>query len=172
MAEAHGTSDPGSTRSLSDSSSDLEFQPTRSNTYRSRRLSRSGSAASRARSGSRASSHNDIHRVTSGRFMDDQSAYYTEYNPTRRSSEGSELDGEYVDSGNEKGLNSVAAVRGGTANQRDVDLEAAQGTQSNLEISRTRKSERSQYDSTLVCRSIPAYIVSLANGVGNLGWPR
>lgn len=159
MAEAHGTSDAGSMRSLSDSSSDVEFQPTRSNVSRSRRLSRSGSAVSRSRSRSRVPSDGDIHRVASGRFMDDQSAYYTEYNPARRGSDVSEIDGEYADAENEKTPGAVDEDRGDTASQRDVDLEAGQRVQSNLEKSRTRKSERSQHDPKLVCRSILAYIV-------------
>lgn len=159
MAEPRQTSDAESIRSLSDSSSDVDFQPTRSHASRSRRLSRSGSAVSRSRSRSRPSSLDNVHRVASGRYMDDQSAYYTEYNPSRPGSDdsGSEnRDREPVDSGNEKGVQPVLEERGGAANGRDLDLEAGQRVHSNLEKSRTRKSERSQHDPKLVCRYILA----------------
>ena len=75
--------------------------------------------------------------------MDDQSAYYTEYNPTRSSSEDS--DGE--DPEDEKDIDPAleGCDRGG-----DVDLEIGPRTELGLEQTRTRKSERSQRDPTLV----------------------
>ena len=144
MADLHHRrqSESGSNRSISDSSSNSDFYHARSNTSRSRQNSRTGSAFSRSRSRSRPSSLPDINRVASGRYIDDQSAYYTEYNPTRSSSDVPDREA----SGNEKDIEETVSEEHGGG---DVDPETGQ-PQLNLEKSRTRKSERSQHDPKLV----------------------
>lgn len=80
--------------------------------------------------------------------MDDQSAYYTEYNPSPELEENVDQDQESADHENEKDVETTLEVRGGVVNERDVELERGP---SNLEKSRTRRSERSQCDPKLVC---------------------
>lgn len=163
MTEPHQPHDAGSIRSHSSvSSSGPVFEPTRSHASRSRRRSRSD-AASRSRSRSRPASPSNIDRVPSGRYIDDQSVYYLEYNPTRRSSAESEEnvipDRELSEFHDEKDAEPVLEERDGIVNERDVDLEpGAQRIQSNLEKSKTRGSTRSQYDSKLVRNLSAMYI--------------
>lgn len=163
MNELGRAPDAGSIRSqASDSSSSPEFQPTRSHASRSRCRARSGSAST-SRSRSRPSSRPDVHRVPSGRYIDDQSVYYLEYNPTRSSSSDSEdvIQGdvrESTEQEKDKGIEPALEERGGAVDEQDVVPEkGVQRAQSNLEKSKTRESRRSQRDPRLVCICLEIY---------------
>lgn len=156
MTEPHRSHDGGSIRSqTSASSSDSNSRhphPHRSESQHRPRTSSTSISRSRSR---RSFSPSDIYRVASGRYIDDQSVYYTEYNATRSSSTDSRgsRENESHEAADEKEAGPEMEIRGGVVNERDVDLEHGQRTRSNLEKSRSRKSERSQNDPTLVGES-------------------
>lgn len=124
-------------RSSSLSSSSSESRVSRT-AYRSQSC---GTAKTRSRSRSVRSTPHGDRVLYSGRHLDDQSVYHSDDDAKGDDDVDSDLSGD----------GPVLEVRGGIVNERDVDLEANQQPTSELEKSKTGRSDRSRQDRTLVC---------------------
>ncbi|GES63082.1 MFS general substrate transporter [Aspergillus terreus] len=123
-------------RSSSLSSSSSESRVSRT-AYRSQSR---GTAKTRSPSRSVRSTPHGDRVLYSGRHLDDQSIYHSDDDGKGDDDVDSDLSGD----------GPVLEVRGGIVNERDVDLEANQQPTSELEKSKTGRSDRSRQDHTLV----------------------
>lgn len=107
-----------------------------------------------------------LDRVHSARYPDDNTVYHSHEDDGPDLTDDSSLEAAKVDT--------IQEVRGGIANERDVDLERGQQPASELEKTRTLRSTKSRHGGKLVSRERIDYCPSLilTSGIGNLGRTR